>query len=938
VFDFLDDYVRRQGITGEVKVWITGYSRAAATANLVAGAIDDGRKISNLTVMPENLYVYTFETPAGAMDSAVRNESDEDDGLYTNIFNHMNPHDPVTKVGPAIWNFARYGVDRYFPFRIESNYFTELLPAMLAQYSQLRSVDGYIVDDFRRWRTKLLDDIFDIEAADDETHGFQNYFLDNVVDTFISEVFKSRANYVNKFQVDMREVLYLAMGLDVADSARFEDCLGAELWADLPALLYYAATANSNPAAKILLSDRLLKCVENSLAQAGITNYDRYDALRIAGLLAEAVFTLAVNYPGDVATLVVNLKGLIAAHYPDLCLAWLQAMDSNYTDRVIVYNEIFGFRIVSVNCPVDVNVYDENDRLVAVIAADKVVDLDSEVWATINQDGEKLFYLPAHKSYRLEISATAAGNMSYAVQEFDLGGGAPRRLVAYYDLPLIAGGHYTAFAPAHNTDDPNGSAADYILLDGRNPVAAAAELRGAKAAEAYYTVDIWTAEPERGLIMGGGSRQLGRYAQVAAASAPGCVFAGWYEGEEMVSAMAEYRFAARRNVTLEARFVPDPQDPSDSDPQNPNPQDPDNPDPQSPDDDPNPQGPGNSDPQDPDPQNPGDSDSQDPENSDPQNPNPPNPQDPDSSGPQDPSDPDRQDDPQTPDPQTPKPASPTRSGTFSNSSAAGGTLAYIGGANRVLTSVAISHYGWTTADTVIIASGADANLVDALAAAPLAGQEDAPILLCMGDELDSAVRVELLRLRLKKIYTVGAVSQIVVDELAETPEWSVETLRGHDRFETAELISAKVENPQGVFVVGYDAVADAVSAAPYAAAHGYLIQIAGPDGLLGTDPLTTDHRCILGGPALVRDVPGATRIYGPDRYATNQALRETLPFSSDTLYIADGLTLVDALTGSALAARSGAAVMLVPSAPRTAPTDGVDPLMKVYAFGAEAGS
>jgi hypothetical protein len=107
-------------------------------------------------------------------------------------------------------------------------------------------------------------------------------------------------------------------------------------------------------------------------------------------------------------------------------------------------------------------------------------------------------------------------------------------------------------------------------------------------------------------------------------------------------------------------------------------------------------------------------------------------------------------------------------------------------------------------------------------------------------------------------------------------------------------------------------VADAVSAAPYAAAHNYLIRIAKPDGTLDIDYPATDRLYILGGPTLVRDIPGAERIAGADRYATNQALRDALTFSSEHIYIADGLTLVDALTGSALAAKSGAAIMLTP--------------------------
>ena len=38
----LKDYIYRNGIHDKLKIWITGYSRAAATANLAAGALDDG--------------------------------------------------------------------------------------------------------------------------------------------------------------------------------------------------------------------------------------------------------------------------------------------------------------------------------------------------------------------------------------------------------------------------------------------------------------------------------------------------------------------------------------------------------------------------------------------------------------------------------------------------------------------------------------------------------------------------------------------------------------------------------------------------------------------------------------------------------------------------------------------------------------------------------
>ncbi|MDR1321477.1 MAG: cell wall-binding repeat-containing protein [Gracilibacteraceae bacterium] len=266
------------------------------------------------------------------------------------------------------------------------------------------------------------------------------------------------------------------------------------------------------------------------------------------------------------------------------------------------------------------------------------------------------------------------------------------------------------------------------------------------------------------------------------------------------------------------------------------------------------------------------------------------------------------------------------------------TLSYISGADRVLTSVAISRQGWESAETVILAPGGQNNLIDALAVAPLAGQEDAPILLSTGG-LDPAVIAEIQRLGAKKVYAVGALSQAVIEALrAALPGLTIETLRGASRFETAALIGAKLTEPQGTFVVGYNAVADAVSVASFAAAHGYLIQIANADGTVGLaagTPATGAPVYILGGPALVRDIPGATRLYGATRYETNKAIRDALPFEYTNIYTADGGTLVDALTGSALAARSGAAIVLTPGnnpagtdfGPITAET-------KVYAFGA----
>jgi hypothetical protein len=84
----------------------------------------------------------------------------------------------------------------------------------------------------------------------------------------------------------------------------------------------------------------------------------------------------------------------------------------------------------------------------------------------------------------------------------------------------------------------------------------------------------------------------------------------------------------------------------------------------------------------------------------------------------------------------------------------------------------------------------------------------------------------------------------------------------------------------------------------------------------------------------VRDIAGATRLYGATRYETNKAVRDALDFDYTNIYTADGGTLVDALTGSALAAQTRAAIVLTPGNDPTGVDFGnITQETTVYAFG-----
>ncbi len=100
VFARLKKYIETNHLTGSLRLWISGYSRAAAVSNITAAeAVDSG--------LFDAVYGYTIATP--------RTTKDPDADRYSNIFNVINPFDPVPMVPVPEWGFVRYGTDLFLP-------------------------------------------------------------------------------------------------------------------------------------------------------------------------------------------------------------------------------------------------------------------------------------------------------------------------------------------------------------------------------------------------------------------------------------------------------------------------------------------------------------------------------------------------------------------------------------------------------------------------------------------------------------------------------------------------------------------------------------------------------------------------------------------------------------------------------------------------------
>ncbi len=250
----------------------------------------------------------------------------------------------------------------------------------------------------------------------------------------------------------------------------------------------------------------------------------------------------------------------------------------------------------------------------------------------------------------------------------------------------------------------------------------------------------------------------------------------------------------------------------------------------------------------------------------------------------------------------------------------------ISGNDRYETSVAISKANYSTADTVVLANGVV--YADALAAAPLASLNSAPILLSESKNISPATLSEISRLKAKSVIVVGgenSISSSVVKTL-EKQGLSVERISGNSRYSTALNIAKKIreKNPasKDAIVVSGENFADALSVSSLANENQSPIILTASKNMSkdvekelnswGVNKLT-----VVGGKNSVSDaaVSGVKsnkfeRIQGNNRYETSALVVGKLA-NTGKLMLASGEKSADALSAGAVTLKSQRPLLLV---------------------------
>lgn len=280
----------------------------------------------------------------------------------------------------------------------------------------------------------------------------------------------------------------------------------------------------------------------------------------------------------------------------------------------------------------------------------------------------------------------------------------------------------------------------------------------------------------------------------------------------------------------------------------------------------------------------------------------------------------------------------TALGTFQIVKKAEPGINRVSGNTRYDTMASLCQKGnWGQGGTVVLAYGA--NYPDALAAAALAGDADAPILLTDSSQLTEQAKAEITRLAPSKVVAVGgpnAISESVLSSAKNAaPNAEIKRIWGQTRYETSLNIMGELCGRSNTVIVATGTnFADALSISPYSYATGSPVILCDPSTGLSEDALTKirnggyTNAVIVGGKNAVstsvenqlkqNGVATIKRLAGETRFETSQLiadfeLSQQLGFGVDGIALATGLNFPDALAAGPVAGRKLTPLLLVDS-------------------------
>ena len=554
VCDNIIRFINQDGVTlnKNIKFWITGYSRAAATANLVAADVNnktlDGTSacydLSDYNYDTDDVFAYCFETPRNTRDKNAKNAT------YNNIFNIVNRIDPVPRVAPAAWSYVRYGKDCYLPSKETYNpkAYSNLVEKVSNNFDKIYTGKGdkSYKEDFTFYEIKLKYKLISITHVDvsivENKSISQGVFWDNFV-KYLADGLKSPEYYTANYQNGLTKAVYKLMG-----NIKYDEILQQrDFWDYIYDQISVKYILKNLSVTSSVLDNVITEALMIYFANAGMT---RADATDIADSLSRVLVEFAFH-PNYLLTAIKNGSQLFLPHYTETTLAWLKTLNGDFSEANTALSKMLTggetYRVATVNCPVNVKVYDSDGNLCGSIINNEVQYIENGVSVYVNDNGEKCFCLPEDEEFRFEFIGYDNGdvNVSFANYNYDT----CEKLVSenYYDIPIKKDEKITGLLKEKVDDE-----IDAVVIDSNNETIQSDETVDFKTAE-KFNITV-SADESMGMVLGGGKFTKSEFCQITALPNEGYMFKGWYSGDKLISTERQYKFIVTDNMVVTARF------------------------------------------------------------------------------------------------------------------------------------------------------------------------------------------------------------------------------------------------------------------------------------------------------------------------------------------------------------------------------------------------
>ena len=265
ILRFTKQYIAKNHLKGEIKLWSAGYSRGAAAANLFGGYLADNPAYlgSKVTLPSSNIFVYTIGTPrvipSGLNKSDVLNvagargegylDTEVASYTYTGEQGTINPEadqykcvhnfiavgDYITKLPPASWGFTRYG---------QSEQVLYGSPEMLTYLDVLSHETAEKFEDGKNYATEISKKSFDLEKLE-VVELNEKISPDSLIEERLNALMNlagSRADLVDQHYAEVLGAVTSIFGLDYSGYSNImSDDLGSVAGALLSNYMTYAA-------------------------------------------------------------------------------------------------------------------------------------------------------------------------------------------------------------------------------------------------------------------------------------------------------------------------------------------------------------------------------------------------------------------------------------------------------------------------------------------------------------------------------------------------------------------------------------------------------------------------------------------------------------------------------------------------------------------------